>query len=1027
MKSQTRQKSSIISLALLTLLISVALLSFSGCDTVHGIIPDMHEWVDATCTESKYCSSCGAAEGEPLGHTPEVILGKAATCTETGLTDGSRCSVCGEILTAQETVPALGHSHTSTVIAPTCTEQGYTTYTCHCGDSYIGDYVDALGHKESDWIIDTNATCTENGSKHTVCTVCKATVKTEVIPALGHSHTSAVTAPTCTEQGYNTYTCHCGDSYIGDYIDALGHSESDWIIDTNATCTENGAKHTACTVCGMTLNITAIPALGHTPKIIPAVNATCTETGLTEGSKCSVCGEILKAQETMPATKEHIYGDDGICSICGRENVSEGLEFTISSDGTYCTVKGIGTCTDTDIIIPSTYEGVLVTSIGNYAFSGCYNITSITIPEGVASIGEDAFNDCYRLTSFVVDEGNNYYKSIDGNLYTKDGTIFVCCAMSKKDVTIPEGVISIGDYALDGCSSLTSITISNSVTSIGEHAFSGCSNLTSITIPSSVTSIGTYALTNCDSLTNVNFGENSQLTSIGTYAFSYCDRLASISFGKNSQLTSIGKQAFFSSSRLTSVDFGENSQLISIGKQAFSGCSSLTSITIPNSVTSIGDNAFSGCTKLIQIENGVSYVDKWVVACDTSVASVTLRSDTVGIGDYVFNKCSGLTSISVPDGVTRIGDEMFSGCSSLTNVTFGENSQLTSIGSSAFDGCSSLTSINIPDSVTSIGDYAFYGCSSLASITIPDSVTGIGRSVFSGCSSLASITIPESVTSIGIHALSNCYSLTNVNFGENSQLTNIEKQAFYNCYSLAGVTIPESVTSIGERAFSGCTGLYVIYNCSDITLTFGSTENGELAYYAKAIVGADGNVAYNVESGVTYTLTDDGLLFKYQSKKYSLIAYAGGEDTVTIPVSFNGESYDLYHMRGVVSVIIPEGVLSLGNEAFYNCRSLVSITLPNSLTSIGNYAFSTCRNLTSITIPEGVLTLGNYVFEYCSSLTNIIIADSVTSIGYSAFLSCSKLTDVYYTGTEAEWATIEINSNNKPLQNATIHYSYSAE
>ena len=148
---------------------------------------------------------------------------------------------------------------------------------------------------------------------------------------------------------------------------------------------------------------------------------------------------------------------------------SEGLEFELNDDGASYAVTGVGTCTDTNVVIPSKYDGLPVTSIGDYAFYDCSSLTSITIPDSVTTIGEYAFYYCSNLTSIV----------------------------------IPDSVTSIGDSAFDYCTSLTSVTIPNSVTSIGNAAFRDCSSLTSVTIGDSVTFIGYAAFRTCYNLTTV--------------------------------------------------------------------------------------------------------------------------------------------------------------------------------------------------------------------------------------------------------------------------------------------------------------------------------------------------------------------------------------------------------------------------------------------------------------------------------------------------------------------------------------------
>ena len=439
-----------------------------------------------------------------------------------------------------------------------------------------------------------------------------------------------------------------------------------------------------------------------------------------------------------------------------------------------------------------------VTEIGVYAFKGCTSLTSITIPNSVTNIGDSTFWGCSSLTAIYVAVDNKNYTSVNGVLFNKDKTALICYPAGKTDKSynITNSVTSIGDYAFNGCSSLTSVTIPNSVTEIGGSAFVGCASLKSITMPNSVTSIGDMVFYKCSSLTSITIPDS--VTSIGDSAFWNCTSLKSIKIPDG--VTSISYSAFNGCTSLTTIDveignnnytsvngvlFNKNktelicypsekvdksytipNSVTEISWSAFHDCTSLTNITIPNSVTYIDNFAFSGCTSLTAID----------IATDneyyTSVNGVLFNKDKTELRCYPAGKTD--KSYNIPDGVTSIGYYAFYGCTSLTSITIPNG--VTSIDWFAFSGCTSLKSITIPNGVTSIDWLAFSGCTSLKSITIPNSVTSIGDSAFSGCKSLTSITIPNSVTSIG-------------------------EFAFYDCTSLTSITIPNSVTSIGSNAF----------------------------------------------------------------------------------------------------------------------------------------------------------------------------------------------------------------------------------
>ena len=248
-----------------------------------------------------------------------------------------------------------------------------------------------------------------------------------------------------------------------------------------------------------------------------------------------------------------------ISITANAEETLSHLKYTTLADGTIEIVSCDTTVTTVEI--PAEIDGKKVTSIGNWVFEGCSELTSVTIPDSVTNIGNYAFIDCSGLTS----------------------------------ITIPDSVISIGQEAFKGCSALTSINISDSLTSIGKEVFYGCSALTSITIPNSVTSIGKETFANCLSLTSVTIPGS--VTYIGSRAFYNTPWLEN----KQKDDPFVMVNSILIDGTACSGDVVIPDSAVNIGEFAFGDCSGLTSITIPDSVTSIGMSAFYGCSGLSSI------------------------------------------------------------------------------------------------------------------------------------------------------------------------------------------------------------------------------------------------------------------------------------------------------------------------------------------------------------------------------------------------------------------------------------------
>ena len=288
------------------------------------------------------CTVCNETKTEAIaatGHTPVEVSEKPATCTESGHTAGTKCSVCGATLSGMEEIPALGHDWGEwTVTTPaTCTEKGEEKRTCKrdgCNATETRK-IDATGHTPVE-VSEKPATCTESGhTAGTKCSVCGATLSgMEEIPALGHDwgEWTVTTPATCTEKGEEKRTCKrdgCNATETRK-IDATGHTPVE-VSEKPATCTESG--HTAgtkCSVCGATLSgMEEIPAKGHTEVIDPAVEPTCTEPGKTEGKHCSVCNAVIVAQQEIPAKGHTEVIDPAVEPTCTEPGKTEGKHCSV--------------------------------------------------------------------------------------------------------------------------------------------------------------------------------------------------------------------------------------------------------------------------------------------------------------------------------------------------------------------------------------------------------------------------------------------------------------------------------------------------------------------------------------------------------------------------------------------------------------------------------------------------------------------------------------------------------------------------
>ncbi len=595
------------------------------------------------------------------------------------------------------------------------------------------------------------------------------------------------------------------------------------------------------------------------------------------------------------------------------------------------------------------------------------------------------------------------------------------------------------------------------VEQIAKDCFADNKNLKSVTLSKNIIYIDSRGFSNCLNIENVYYEgtiEDWCKISLGddssnpmSYANHFYLRNSNneweevTSINIPNTITKIGTYQFYGFNNVTSITIPES--VTSIEHGAFDGCSSLTSIVIPDSVTSIGYFAFENCSSLENVYYEGT-IEDW---CKISLGDDSSNPMSYANHFYLRNsnyEWEEVTSIDIPNTITKIGTYQFYGFNNVTSITIPDS--VTSIGESAFSGCSNIIKATLPTIAissipkdklqeviitrgTSIGKSAFRDCSSLTSINISNSVISIEYGAFSGCSNIIKATLPTiAISSIPKDKLQEVIITGGTSIGQS---------AFRDCSSLTSVTIGNSVTSIEYGAFSGCSSL------ESITIPFvgeskDETSNTHFGY----IFGASSyssNASYVPSSLKEVIITGGTSIGSYAFE------YCSRLTSIEIPNSVTsiGESA-FYNCSSLTSIVIPEGVTSIEYGAFFECGSLTIITIPDSVTSIGYFAFRNCRSLTSIVIPDSVTIIGGYAFYNCRSLTSIVIPDSVTSIEYGAFYICRSLTnvtignsvtsigydafsgcnlkEVYYTGTSTQWDAISIDSPNPALISATRYY-----
>ena len=674
----------------------------------------------------------------------------------------------------------------------------------------------------------------------------------------------------------------------------------------------------------------------------------------------------------------------------------------------------------TNASVPQTLRHVTVT--GNYAlpvgaFAYCGNVQSIVLPDGVTLIPGGAFRDCASLTGLVIP---------DGVTEIGDSAFYGCTALS--ELAIPDGVQTIGDSAFYGCVALSEMAIPTGVQTIGERAFTECAFLSEIVIPDGVTAIGKEAFKNCTSLSAADIGDG--VTEIPYWAFYGCSALKEITFGNS--IAAISEYAF-SRTDVSRINISDLAGWLGISVGGFSfgvhdlylDGAKVVTLNVPQQVTSISAIVNGASFENVVIHDAVTSIaygafsrceniqSATIPAFAASYLPKTLRTVKITSGDALpeeaFRGAVNLSEVTLCADLD-IGDRAFEGCTSLTGIEFPSGDRAVEIGYIAFYNCTSLAEVSLPQNLAEIGEMAFCN-TALTEVVVPSKVDYVGRGAFQNCN-IHAITLPfvgEYSDGSGKTFLGHVFGA-----GETGQYKGIPSNlstvvltggasigmaAFENFENLSAITLPEELTSVGNAAFHNCYKLVEIFNNSSLELIPGSTDYGEVAYYAKNV--------YTQQGGSWITDTSDGYRFMYNKseKKGYLLNYWGDQSHLTLPDQFNSHDGELISQYEIYPRAFMYGEMQ-------------SVTFSDSVTKVGNYAFQDCADLLQVIISDSVTALGYCSFEDCTALEQVEIGSGVREIDTTAFHSCGSLNVINVAsanGTYHSDGNCLINTASKPL------------
>lgn len=494
----------------------------------------------------------------------------------------------------------------------------------------------------------------------------------------------------------------------------------------------------------------------------------------------------------------YIFGNPGtgrVCTECGKAQTffySDTWVYALREDGTAEIVRCDQPETVGSLTVPETLNGIPVTAIGDKAFSQCYYLTDVTLPEGITHIGDFAFEDCTDIETLTIPgtvtsmgcnpfigttirlqlaARNTALEQQGAFLLDRETKRLICCQSSPEGteeapatLAIPTGTREIGDYAFSR-SDAAQVVLPTGVTKIGRCAFQRCLNLVSVTLPEGVEEIGDHAFQRCSKLEAVNLPDS--VTHLGRNPFAGSP--VTLSLSASHPALELREDVLIEKS---------TGKLLS-----FPCIGSEPAYEIPGDIREIGEFAFAYCKDLF---------------------TLTIPAN-VEIAENAFYRNEAIEEVALPEGLTVIKGNTFWGCINLKTVEIPNS--VAEIGAFAFDCCQAMETLTFPKSLVTLGEGAFQGCLALREVTVPSAIGIIPARAFDACIRLERVEIQEGITQIAPYAFYDCEMLQAVTLPES--LTRIDQYAFYRCAILESITIPAAVDSLGDEVFGMCPKLTV--------------------------------------------------------------------------------------------------------------------------------------------------------------------------------------------------------------------------